>query len=466
MTWPAVRAFKRLNQDSEITYLTRARFQAALTGLKEVSHVEILPTQEVVEPLFSPTIDVKESFDRMSNFVDRLKAHSYDRVYNLSFSPFSSYMTHALTAENTRVFGYTRFADGYLAIPDDISAYFYAQVGVQRSNRYHLAEIFATQMGVDLIPQDWRVPENLPEVSETPSILFHLGASENHKVLPSEKWIAIINQLIKQIPDSVGLIGSAAESGLADKILSSTPTGKVTNLIGKTTLPELFSHIAQADIVVGCDSAPMHMASLVGTPCLNISLPTVNFWETGPRAQGSYVFRIQKNEDVPSDMVAQIIVRMRSGDKQDLSVYPVVSGTPSYRALASREAEFQWNLIQAIYTGTDFPQTDKPEIFDGFSKLQDINAFLLEQLSAFSVSKDASKHGPFIDRGEEIIDTIAKLVPSLAILIRWYQAEKARLGPEDQETLIAKTIKIHEMLDKVCRLYTEAGITIGRENTP
>jgi hypothetical protein len=321
-------------------------------------------------------------------------------------------------------------------------------------------------MGLDLVPQDWRAPEELPTVTGTPPILFHLGASENHKVLSPEKWIAIINQLLKQVPDVIGLIGSSAEEHLAEKILASTPTGRVVSFIGKTTLPELFSHISQADIVVGCDSAPMHMASLVGTPCLNISLPTVNFWETGPRAQGSYVFRVQKNEEVPSDKVAQIIARMRNGEKQDLSVYPVVAGTPSYRALASRDAEFQWNLIQATYTGIDFPETDKPEIVDGLAKLQDINAFMLEQLATFKVSKDANKHGPFIDRGEEIIDTIAKLVPSLAILVRWYQTEKSRLGPEDQEVLITKTIKIHEMLDKVCRLYTEQRATVETENTP
>jgi hypothetical protein len=45
----------------------------------------------------------------------------------------------------------------------------------------------------------------------------------------------------------------------------------------------------------------------------------------------------------------------------------------------------------------------------------------------------------------------------LAILIRWYQTEKSRLGPESQEIVLEKTISIHQMLQKVCRIYLDNG---------
>jgi ADP-heptose:LPS heptosyltransferase len=457
LTWPAVRALKRLNPESHITYLTREKFRGALEGLESVDQIRSLSTRLFVEPLFTPECDIKAAHQAMSEFTSSLKDEHYDWILNFSFSPFSSYLVHAVSNPETRVTGYTRFEDGYLRIPDDMSAYFYAQVGVKRSNRFHLAEVFATMAGADLVPSDWREPVQLPEYNQKCPILFHIGASESHKSLSPEKWIAVINQFLKTCEDHVGLIGSASEFSISEKIMASTPTGRVVNFTGQTTLGQTFRLISDADLLVGCDSAPMHMASLVKTPSLNISMPTVNFWETGPRAPGSYVFRVQNNEDIPSDRIAQVILKMRNGERQDLSVYPVCPHTPSYRALCTKEADFQWSLLKAIYMTEDFPESQDPIFLDGMSKLADINGFMIEQLEAFKKSRDFSKHAAFIDRGEEIINTIAQLVPSLAILIRWYQTEKSRLGPESQEIVLEKTISIHQMLQKVCRIYLDNG---------
>lgn len=453
LTWPAVRALKRLHPESQITYLTREKFRGALDGLESVDEIRSLSTRLMVEPLFQPECDIKAAHEAMSEFVDSLRCEKFDWILNFSFSPFSSYLVHAISNESTKVTGYTRFADGYLRIPDDMSAYFYAQVGIKRSNRFHLAEIFATMAEADLIPSDWREPVDLPNVETKTPILFHIGASESHKSLSPEKWIAVINQFLKTCEDSVGLIGSATEFSISEKIMASTPTGRVINYTGQTTLGQSFRLISEADLLVGCDSAPMHMASLVKTPCLNLSLPTVNFWETGPRAPGSFVFRVQNNEDIPSDKIAQVIVKMRNGERQDLSVYPVCPHTPSYRALCTKDADFQWSMVKAIYMSEDFPESADAVFMDGLAKLADINGFMIEQLEAFRKSRDYTKHAPFIDRGEEIINTIAQLVPSLAILIRWYQTEKSRLGPDSQDVVLEKTINIHHMLQKVCEIY-------------
>ncbi|PIS09793.1 MAG: lipopolysaccharide biosynthesis protein, partial [Bdellovibrio sp. CG10_big_fil_rev_8_21_14_0_10_47_8] len=319
-SWPALRALRRRHPDAQIDVITRPRFQAAFDGLEVVDRRRIFNTQELMGPLFAANMDVKASFDLVSRVLGEIKFEKYDWIINLSFSPLSSYITHAVAAESTRVSGYTRTSDGFLAIPDDLSAYFYAQVGFDRPNRFHLAEIFATMMEMDLIETDWTAPQGLITHSAAPPVLIHIGASEAKKQIGASKWATIINQLTKISDVRIGLIGSAAETENADSILNSVPADRVQNYVGKTNLTELFSLIAGAKLVVGPDSAPMHMASLVRTPCLNLSFHSVNFWETGPRAPGSYVLRGADESDFASDKVAHAIHLFFTGEKQDISL--------------------------------------------------------------------------------------------------------------------------------------------------
>jgi heptosyltransferase III len=454
-TWPALRALQRQYPEAELHVLTRERYMAACEGLEVVKKKIILPSVEWIEPLLGADFNVKSSHEKVGQFIDNLKAENYDWILNYSFSPLSSFLTHALTAVSTQVSGYTRTSDGFLAIPDDMSAYFYAQVGVNKPNRFHLAEIFATMAGLDLHVEDWRGPQGLVPRQGAPSVLIHVGASETKKQISPIKWATIINQLQKIESVRIGLIGSPAESELAEIIMSSVGGEKVENFVGKTNLNELFELIAGTSLVVGADSAPMHMASLTRTPCLNFSLASVNFWETGPRADGSVVLRANDEADLASDRVAQVIKKALNREKQDLSVVVVQSGTPSYWVLEPKNTDFQWRLIQAIYQGGDFPASENPMFYDGISKLSEINSLMIEQMTSLKNGGDLVKLAPLMDRGEEIIQTIGNLVPDISPLIRWYQTEKIRIGPDSPENLLNRSLGIQELLQKVLALYIE-----------
>lgn len=459
-TWPALRGLKRIYPEAQIEVLTRARFQSAIEGLEVVSKRHLLPTQEILAPMFDPQMDVKSSHEKMGQFVAGLKNEKYDWILNFSFSPFSSYLTHAISHETTKISGYSRTADGFLAIPDDMSAYVYAQVGVGRPNRFHLAEIFATMVGVDLIESDWSAPQGLKSRMQTPEVLVHVGASEAKKQISPVKWATILNQFLKLSEVRVGLIGAASESAAAEQIMASIPSERVENFVGKTDLQDLFSLIQWTRLVVGADSAPMHMASLTGTPCVNLSLSSVNFWETGPRAMGSVIMRGQDETDFASDKVATVMKKAMHKEKQDLSIITVQKGSPSYWHLAPKDSDFEWNLIRAIYMGEDFPPTESNLFKDGIIKLADINLLMIDQIEAVQKGVDISKVASIIDRGEEIIETIGKLVPSLAPLVRWYQTEKIRIGPDSQEKLLERSLQIQSQFQGVLNLYLESyGLT-------
>lgn len=465
-TWPALRGLRRLYPQAEIEVLTRARFQAAIEDLDVVNRQRILPTQDILAPLFDIQMDVKGAHDRMLQFATELKKENYDWILNFSFSPFSSLLTHAISHETTKVSGYSRTEDGFMAIPDDMSAYVYAQVGVNRPNRFHLAEIFGTMVGVDLIESDWRPPAGLLSHPQAPQVLIHVGASDTRKQITPIKWATILNQFIKISDAKIGLIGAATEASTAEQILSSVSNDRIQNFVGKTNLKDLFSLIKGAELLVGADSAPMHMASLTGTCCVNLSLSSVNFWETGPRAPGSVVLRGQDETEFVSDKVALAMKRALCKEKQELSAITVQAGSPSYWHLAPKDSDFQWNFLRAIYMGEDFPPNETELFRDGIIKLADINLLMVEQIEAIQKGTDISKVASIIDRGEEIIETIGKLVPDLTPLVRWYQTEKVRIGPDSQEKLLEKSLHIQNLLQKVLNLYLESyGLTGGEIQT-
>jgi len=50
---------------------------------------------------------------------------------------------------------------------------------------------------------------------------------------------------------------------------------KTTDLIGRTTIPEMLNVLATSDLVVSHDTGPMHLARLVGTPLIALFGPTM-----------------------------------------------------------------------------------------------------------------------------------------------------------------------------------------------
>ncbi|GIL16786.1 MAG: hypothetical protein BroJett040_05370 [Oligoflexia bacterium] len=466
ISWPALRALKRTHPEAEIHVLTRPKFASALVGLNVVDKIHHLPSREILAPLVQLNLDVQEAFQRMDSFVQVLTAEKYDWIVNQTFSPFSSYLTHAITHPETKVVGYSRFSDGYLAIPDDMSAYFYAQVGVGRANRFHLTEIFASQMGLDLIESDWAGPDLMPvPKQELPEEYFvlHVGASEATKALQANDWALIIRQLHQYYPISCVLIGAPGEKNIAEAIAQHVESIRLVNLVGETNIQDLFPIIKNAEALLGCDSAPMHIASLVKTPCLNISFPAVNFWETGPRAPGSFVIKFADLNSVQHDKVGKALYRMITGDKQDIGIIPVQPGAPSYWALTTKQSDFEWHLLKALYIGDDFPSTEDNTVFEGIQKLDEMNKIMIDQMKFVTGGGDLLKVSPIIERGEEVIEAIGKLVPSLKVLIKWYQTEKIRIAPADQKQILARTLEIHELLQKVLELYIAHPSEAGRE---
>ena len=105
-----------------------------------------------------------------------------------------------------------------------------------------------------------------------PLAVIHPGSGAAIKLWDVEKWREIARRLAQQ-GLRVLVTGSDAEKELT-RAVAAVPDGNVVDLGGQTTFSILAGLLARAQIVLGPDSGPLHLAVAVGTPTVHLYGPS------------------------------------------------------------------------------------------------------------------------------------------------------------------------------------------------
>ncbi len=97
---------------------------------------------------------------------------------------------------------------------------------------------------------------------------------------PAPSFVQVGRALQEYANASIFLIGGAAEAA-ASAELAKEFKGRVINLVGRLSLPQLGGVLQAMNLVIANDSGPMHMAASLGTPVLAVFGPTTK-QRTGP----------------------------------------------------------------------------------------------------------------------------------------------------------------------------------------
>jgi heptosyltransferase-3 len=498
-TWPTLRSLSRAG--CEVHLLVRPRFKAATKGLTAVHQVHEFKTDEVLGPVLTQgKSGLVGSMAALDQLLATLDAQNFDRIINLSFSPLSSWITYDLEMRSflrgkaVMSVGYTRHADGSLAIPDDASAYFFAQVGsrssafpVEALNRIPLPRLFSTiaaaaVSGTELKIEDWCGPEKevrLPEalIPRGSFVAVHIGASTSDKTLDAESWSEIIQRLHAKTNLDFVLLGSPEEREKGEDIYSRTlraglSARHIANAVGCTNVEELFPILKRSEVLIAGDSALIHVASLVGTKVLNLSSRSVSHWETGPLSAGSRII-VFGGAAPNTDIVAQEAAAMMSGESltaADRTVQSPLAEIPTVTTDAY--SDFLWSFVSGLYMGTSFgvPEDSKfTQAVEQWLEISDVEQSQLEALSViFSRADDDGIGGEgkrqsvktiasVLDRVDDLANLVVGAEPRLAPLARWLSTEKSRLGPQAQADLVQKYREINLQLRTVLLRIKEAG---------
>lgn len=135
-------------------------------------------------------------------------------------------------------------------------------------------------------PDDQRVAESL--------ISGDFVALAPGSIWGSKRW-PFYAELASRLAAAVVVVGGPDDTGLGDAIVQAVrPSGRAAvNACGKLTLRQSAALIGKARLLVTNDSAPLHLATAMGTPVVALFGPTITEFGFGPLRAGDVALGIQ-----------------------------------------------------------------------------------------------------------------------------------------------------------------------------
>ncbi|NOY54249.1 MAG: lipopolysaccharide heptosyltransferase I [Deltaproteobacteria bacterium] len=125
--------------------------------------------------------------------------------------------------------------------------------------------------------------------SGVPLVVLNPNARWETKKWLSERFAELADRLVQSLGAVVVLVGSPGDASGVAGIVSQVK-GRVVNLAGRTSLLQLAALLKRADLMVTCDSGPMHLAAAMGTKVVALFGPTDPV-RTGPYGEDHRVIR-------------------------------------------------------------------------------------------------------------------------------------------------------------------------------
>jgi len=312
----ALRAAKQLYPQLEIHFLAREKFAAAARRVPWIKSVITLPSEQLLGPVLNGKKSEVQAVADIARWIGPLVKDPWDFVVNWSYSEASSYLTGLLPARVK--LGYTRRRDTTFSGADGWSHYIQGIVQGAIGQNIHLTDILTTQLltALQIHVGDPANEGNSPVTSkgffslqlgeDELNALGHdlnrkwigvqLGAAQDAKTWPTDRWTKFLNYVLDRNPDQgIVLLGGPEDEGRAKMILSHfeklghSRASSIVSLVGKSSFDLWASVVSRCQWVIAGDTAVIHLASVLGTRVLNLSIGPVRWSETGPYGNGHYV---------------------------------------------------------------------------------------------------------------------------------------------------------------------------------
>lgn len=125
--------------------------------------------------------------------------------------------------------------------------------------------------GLDLTKE---LPEQIRSLQSAYTV-FVMGSSWASKNWIGSGYVKVIQQLFSSTGNHVILVGEKSDQAIASDVVGVVASERLIDLTGKTTLTELCALLRYAQVAVGPDSGPAHVASAFGVPYVTLFGPTL-----------------------------------------------------------------------------------------------------------------------------------------------------------------------------------------------
>jgi ADP-heptose:LPS heptosyltransferase len=311
----ALRAAKQLYPQIEIHFIARERFASAAKRVPWITNVITLPTDSLLMPVLTNEKTEGQALSDVARWIGPLVKQPWDMIINWSFSNASSYLTGILPGRVK--LGYSRRRDSSFSAVDGWSHYIQAIVQGKVSQNIHLTDILTTQLLTALQIHVGDPANDGNTAATSPSffslsltdqqirqstgdmkkkwIAIQLGAGQEAKTWDIGNWIKLAQEILKRNSGwGIYLLGGKEDSERARIFMEelapfARKPNTVISLVGETNFDLWASVVSRCQWLFAGDTAAIHLASVLGTRILNISVGPVRYHETGPYGNGHYV---------------------------------------------------------------------------------------------------------------------------------------------------------------------------------
>jgi ADP-heptose:LPS heptosyltransferase len=301
-TTPALAALRRRWPEARIHLLARRGFGGVLAGNEDVAERiewDAAPLDKDWSALPFP-----ERLATLREFVRPLRATKFDLVCNLSNDLPGALLAYLMHPRRT--VGLTFCRDRRYRVRDDWSRYLFLSTEVRRMNSLNLAEVLVRACDGDgptapklrVSEEDERFAESVIRKklfgAPRPPIGIQIGASKDYKRWPPARFRELAARLGAQ-RETILFFGVADERPAIAAIVDPLRAAGVAavNMAGETTFGRLAALLKRCRLLISNDTAAIHVAAAVGTPCLALTFSTANAWDTGPYGEGHFVLEPQ-----------------------------------------------------------------------------------------------------------------------------------------------------------------------------
>lgn len=207
----------------------------------------------------------------------QLRSHSFDLVLDLQRILKSGFF--CLAARGKRKIGFDRQRCKELTwlLP-------FERIPASDPQSHMVAQYleFASYLGLKTDPVVWQIEATTGNLDELPPryVVLNIGATKPANRWPAQHFSALAKLIEENLHLPCVLTGGPEDISMAGEIAYSTG-GRLTNLVGQTSLPGLMDVIAASLAVVTCDTGPMHLAVALGRNVIALFGPS-DERRTGP----------------------------------------------------------------------------------------------------------------------------------------------------------------------------------------
>lgn len=282
-----------------LPYLKSCIPSVSIDWVVEERFAEILRGHPYIDRLI--TIDTKtwrkhlaqaSTYRAIQTSFQELRKHKYDSVFDLQGNLKSGLVT--LCARSPRKIGLAPrhmqerinrlFVDMVATAPDTqhISDVYLHTIASFCSCE---AEVVSTAPGIYTSPEDEALAHQILAPYEgSPLICLHQGTTWQTKFWHDAGWVDLAKNLQKLYPQGVVIFTAGTQAEFTHAQGLAAEVGGRAHALQRLPLKQFVAILKRADVVVGGDTGPVHLAAAVGTP--TVSLYRASLGErSGPRGE-------------------------------------------------------------------------------------------------------------------------------------------------------------------------------------